>query len=111
MQEARALLGRLEYQRGNVEAALRVFDGIDLHAAVQRLQSSLADSLKAAPAPRKGRKNSDAPNSSSVSQHAASLVLEAIYLKAMSLQKLGRPTGTYLSSSPSPPIILRMSVW
>ncbi|XP_078169123.1 tetratricopeptide repeat (TPR)-containing protein [Carex rostrata] len=91
-EEARALLGRLEYQRGNVEAALRVFDGIDLHAAVQRLQSSLADSLKAAPAPRKGRKNSDPANASSVSQHAASLVLEAIYLKAMSLQKLGRPT-------------------
>ncbi|KAG0448421.1 hypothetical protein HPP92_027840 [Vanilla planifolia] len=50
-EEARALLGRLEYHRGNVEAALRVFDA---------------------------------------SQHAASLILEAIYLKAMSLQKLGR---------------------
>ncbi|KAG0470323.1 hypothetical protein HPP92_017023 [Vanilla planifolia] len=32
-EEARALLGRLEYHRGNVEAALRVFDGIDLQAA------------------------------------------------------------------------------
>jgi len=29
-EEARALLGRLEYQRGHVEAALRVFDGIDI---------------------------------------------------------------------------------
>jgi len=29
-QEARALLGRLEFQKGNVEVALRVFDGIDV---------------------------------------------------------------------------------
>ncbi|XP_017969718.1 PREDICTED: tetratricopeptide repeat protein 7A isoform X2 [Theobroma cacao] len=68
-EEARALLGRLEYQRGNVEGALRVFDGIDLQAAIQRLQPSTA-----------------------VSQHAASLVLEGVYLKAKSLQKLGRFT-------------------
>ncbi|XP_022740244.1 protein NPG1 isoform X1 [Durio zibethinus] len=69
LKEARALLGRLEYQRGNVEGALRVFDGIDLQAAIQRLQPSPA-----------------------VSQHAASLVLEGVYLKAKSLQKLGRFT-------------------
>ncbi|KAL9674312.1 hypothetical protein QQ045_030584 [Rhodiola kirilowii] len=29
-QEARALLGRIEYQKGNVEAALHVFEGIDV---------------------------------------------------------------------------------
>ncbi|CAI9113598.1 OLC1v1014231C4 [Oldenlandia corymbosa var. corymbosa] len=46
--EARALLGRLEYQRGNVEVALRVFDGIDLQAAIQRIQP-----------PKKGRTRSD----------------------------------------------------
>ncbi|KAK6137575.1 hypothetical protein DH2020_028679 [Rehmannia glutinosa] len=42
-EEARALLGKLEYQRGNVEGALRVFDGIDLQAAIQRMQHSLGD--------------------------------------------------------------------
>ncbi|KAL6501572.1 hypothetical protein OROGR_026705 [Orobanche gracilis] len=42
-EEARALLGKLEYQRGNVEGALRVFDGIDLQAAIQGMQHSLGD--------------------------------------------------------------------
>ncbi|XP_027348161.1 protein NPG1-like [Abrus precatorius] len=85
-EEARALLGKLEYQRGNVEGALRVFDGIDLQAAIQRLQSSLSEK----PPVKKGPTRSESP--SSVSQHAASLVLEAIYLKAKSLQKLRKFT-------------------
>ncbi|CAI8588311.1 unnamed protein product [Vicia faba] len=83
-EEARALLGKLEYQRGNVEGALRVFDGIDLQAAIQRLQPSLSEK----PPVKKGRPRTESP--SSVSQHAASLVLEAIYLKSKSQQKLGK---------------------
>jgi len=86
LQEARALLGKLEYQRGNLEGALRVFDGIDLQAAIQRLQSSSSEK----PQGKKGRTQNE---SASGSQHAASLVLEAIYLKAKSLQKLGKFTG------------------
>ncbi|XP_019424192.1 PREDICTED: tetratricopeptide repeat protein 7B-like [Lupinus angustifolius] len=85
-EEARALLGKLEYQRGNVEGALRVFDGIDLQAAIQRLQPSLSEKSPV----KKGPTRTDSP--SSVSQHAASLVLEAIYLKSKSLQKLGKFT-------------------
>lgn len=88
LQEARALLGKLEYQRGNVEGALRVFEGIDLQAAIQRLQPSLPGKL----ASRKSRSPTESLHA--VSQHAASLVLEAIYLKAKSLQKLGRSSGT-----------------
>ncbi|KAL5225174.1 hypothetical protein ABZP36_011813 [Zizania latifolia] len=84
-EEARALLGRLEYQRGNVEAALRVFDGIDLQAAIQRFQPSLSEKP---PSKRSNKLRSDSSNSGS--QHAASLVLEAIYLKSMSLHKLGK---------------------
>ncbi|KAM0951222.1 putative tetratricopeptide-like helical domain superfamily, protein NPG1 [Dioscorea sansibarensis] len=83
-EEARALLGRLEYQRGNVEAALRVFDGIDLQAAIQRLQPALSEK----PSSKRNRSRTESPHS--VSQHAASLVLEAIYLKSMSLRKLGK---------------------
>ncbi|XP_039146181.1 protein NPG1-like isoform X1 [Dioscorea cayenensis subsp. rotundata] len=83
-EEARALLGRLEYQRGNVEAALRVFDGIDLQAAIQRLQPGLSEK------PSSKRNRSRTESLHSVSQHAASLVLEAIYLKSMSLLKLGK---------------------
>ncbi|KAK6917995.1 hypothetical protein RJ641_016417 [Dillenia turbinata] len=84
-EEARALLGRLEYQRGNVEGALRVFDGIDLQAAIQRLQPPVAEKPS-----RRGRCRTESLHS--VSQHSANLVLEAIYLKAKSLQKLGRLT-------------------
>ncbi|KAG6418795.1 hypothetical protein SASPL_121000 [Salvia splendens] len=86
-EEARALLVKLEYQRGNVEGALRVFDGIDLHAAIQRMQQSLGDKPTTT-STKKGHTRSDL--GSVVSQNATNLVLEAIYLKAKSLQKLGK---------------------
>ena len=95
LQEAQALLGKLEYQRGNVEGALRVFDGIDLKAAIQRLQPSLLEK----PPVKKGPSRGESP--SSVTQHAASMVLEAIYLKAKSLQKLGKFDGIELLTSES----------
>ncbi|VVB03184.1 unnamed protein product [Arabis nemorensis] len=85
-EEARALLGKLEYQRGNLEGALRVFEGIDLQAAIQRLQVPVPPEKPAT------KKNRPREPQQSVSQHAASLVLEAIYLKAKSLQILGRIT-------------------
>lgn len=77
--------GRSEYEKGNVEGALSAFDGIDLHAAVQELQP-LAEKQPS----KKGRPSNESVDSSS--QQAASLVLEALYLKAKSLQKLGRVT-------------------
>lgn len=81
-EEARALLGKLEYQRGNVENALRVFEGIDLQAAIERFQPSDLD---------KQATKKDRPDSvHAVPQHAANVVLEAMYLKVKSLQKLGR---------------------
>ncbi|XP_002969261.2 protein NPG1 [Selaginella moellendorffii] len=83
-EEARALLGRLEYQRGNVEAALQVFDGIDITTIVPRMRHSLAERGRH----RRGRSRTE--SGQSISLHAASLLLEAIYLKAKSLQKLGR---------------------
>lgn len=71
-----------------MEAALRVFDGIDLQAAIQQFQPSLSDKTPS----KKVRTKSEVP--SSVSQNnPASLVLEAIYLKSLSLQKLGKSTG------------------
>lgn len=83
-EEARALLGRLEYQRGNIEAALQVFEGIELHAVIHRLRSAISEKSQS----KRGRSRND--SSHAVSLHAASLLLEAMYLKAMSLQKLGR---------------------
>ncbi|KAL0312904.1 UNVERIFIED_CONTAM: protein NPG1 [Sesamum radiatum] len=85
-EEARALLGKLEYQRGNVEGALRVFDGIDLQEAIQRIQPSLGDKQ----APKKGRSRTE--SITAMPQNASSVVLEAVYLKAKSLQKLGKLT-------------------
>ncbi|KAL7590125.1 protein NPG1 [Lactuca sativa] len=76
-EEARALLGRLEYQRGNVEAALGVFEGIDLEDAIQRLQSCSTEKIHK-------KSGLSGPHL------GANLVLEAIYLKTKSLQKLNR---------------------
>jgi hypothetical protein len=74
-----------------VDVALRVFDGIDLQAAIQQFQPSLSDKTPS----KKGRTKSELP--SSVPQNnPASLVLEAIYLKSFSLQKLGKSIGTIL---------------
>ncbi|GKU85714.1 hypothetical protein SLEP1_g341 [Rubroshorea leprosula] len=83
-EEARALLGRLEYQKGNVEAAIHVFEGIDLAAVTSKMKISLS---------RRYEQNchcsqSDGPPPMSL--HAISLLLEAVFLKAKSLQKLGR---------------------
>ncbi|KAL6635334.1 hypothetical protein ACP70R_028005 [Stipagrostis hirtigluma subsp. patula] len=87
-EESRALLGRLEFQKGNVEVALRVFDGIDLQAAIQQFQPSLSDKTPS----KKGRTKSEIPTSTPQNQNPAFLVLEAIYLKSLSLQKLGKCT-------------------
>eukprot|EP00249_Psilotum_nudum_P023407 c28861_g1_i1 orf=602-2725(+) len=84
-EEARALLGRLEYQKGNVEAALQVFDGIDISTIVPRMKASIASKTHH----RRGRSRTD--STQRISLHAASLLLEAVYLKSKSLQKLGRP--------------------
>ncbi|PKU72373.1 protein NPG1 [Dendrobium catenatum] len=83
-EEARALIGRLEYQRGNIEAALRVFYGIDLGAAIERLQHSLSEKLSS----RRARSRGESLHMNS--QTGTILVLEAIYLKAASLQKIGK---------------------
>ncbi|KAG9446890.1 hypothetical protein H6P81_013018 [Aristolochia fimbriata] len=83
-EEARALLGRLEYQRGNVEAALHVFDGIDIGAITPKMKHAMTRKVE-----RRKRRMSDA-TSASMSMHAVSLLFEAIFLKAKSLQDLGR---------------------
>ncbi|CAH1421975.1 unnamed protein product [Lactuca virosa] len=42
-EEARALLGRLEYQRGNFDAALQVFYGIDIRSLSPRMITAISD--------------------------------------------------------------------
>ncbi|KAL5990409.1 hypothetical protein ACLOJK_011309 [Asimina triloba] len=83
-EEARALLGRLEYQKGNIEAALHVFDGIDIAAVIPKIKLSLARRID------RHRRRSKSDGAPPMSMHAVSLLFEAIFLKAKSLQSLGR---------------------
>uniref|UniRef100_A0A7N1A0N6 Uncharacterized protein n=1 Tax=Kalanchoe fedtschenkoi TaxID=63787 RepID=A0A7N1A0N6_KALFE len=88
-EEARALLGRFEYQKGNVEAALHVFEGIDVTSVTSKMKLSLAgrgEQVSRHKPKRRSKKDSGSP----MSIHAVSLILEAIYLKSKSLQALGR---------------------
>ncbi|KAK3017540.1 hypothetical protein RJ639_007412 [Escallonia herrerae] len=83
-EEARALLGRLEYQKGNIEAALHVFEGIDIAAVIPKIRSSIA---RRSELPRRHSQSDAAPL---MSMHAVNLLFEAIFLKAKSLQARGR---------------------
>ncbi|KAF3457865.1 hypothetical protein FNV43_RR02525 [Rhamnella rubrinervis] len=83
-EEARALLGRLEYQKGNIEAALHVFEGIDITAVTPKIKLSISRKCE------QNRRHSQSDAVSPMSMHAVSLLLEAIFLKAKSLQGLGR---------------------
>ncbi|XP_004240483.1 protein NPGR2 isoform X1 [Solanum lycopersicum] len=83
-EEARALLGRYEYQKGNIEAALHVFEGIDIASVTTKMKVTLAN--RAQIQKRRSQKYDTPP----MSIHAVSLLLEAVFLKAKSLQALGR---------------------
>ncbi|KAJ1385638.1 Tetratricopeptide-like helical domain superfamily [Sesbania bispinosa] len=87
-EEARALLGRLEYQRGNFDAALQVFQGIEIRALTPRMIRAIAERTKQ----RKPRFKADNVLPNLMSMHSISLLLEAILLKAKSLEELGRHT-------------------
>ncbi|KAL2506555.1 no pollen germination related 2 [Abeliophyllum distichum] len=84
--EARALLGRLEYQKGNIEGALRVFEGIDIAAVIPKIKTTIARRCELP------RRHSQSDATPPMSIHAVSLLFEAIFLKAKSLQALGRFT-------------------
>lgn len=82
------MLGRIEYQRGNVEGALQLFDGIQLKGLVTRLRFFALERVRQQ---KKGKASkAGAPNNF---LHASSLLIEAIYLKAKSFQRLGRFSG------------------
>ncbi|VVB07915.1 unnamed protein product [Arabis nemorensis] len=83
-EEARALLGRLEYQRGNFDAALQVFKGIDIRVLTPRIVKAIAETTR----PRKPRSRVVIVSPTSMSMHSVSLLLEAILLKARSLEEL-----------------------
>lgn len=91
-EEARALLGRLEYQRGNFDAALQVFKGIDVKILTPRIIKSILHTTTTPPSskpPPRSRASPPPPPPTSMSMHSVSLLLEAILLKARSLDQLG----------------------
>ncbi|KAL5981622.1 hypothetical protein ACLOJK_015685 [Asimina triloba] len=96
-EEARAILGRVEYERGNFNGALQVIDGIDfVAAAIDRLQPSTSiDGPSSSSSSRRGRSRSttDPQSQHSVSQHSANLLLEGMLFKSMSLQQLRKHQG------------------
>ncbi|KAH9603471.1 hypothetical protein KSS87_012547 [Heliosperma pusillum] len=83
-EEARALLGRYEYQKGNIEAALQVFEGINIAIVASNIKTTLA---RIQGYPRRRSKKDPKPQKSI---RGVSLVFEALFLKAKSLQALGR---------------------
>ncbi|WOL11640.1 tetratricopeptide repeat protein 7A [Canna indica] len=85
-EEARALLGRLEYQRGNFDAALQVFQGIDVPGLRPKLIKAIAERTR----PRQVRRRGDGLQGGVMSMHSVSLLVEAMLLKSKSLEGLGR---------------------
>ncbi|OIW01673.1 hypothetical protein TanjilG_19781 [Lupinus angustifolius] len=83
-EEARALLGRYEYQKGNIVAALHVFEGIDIGSVTPKIKNSLSRSGE------RHKRHSQNHAESPMSRHAVGLLLEAVFLKAKSLQVLER---------------------
>ncbi|XP_071699335.1 protein NPGR2-like [Rutidosis leptorrhynchoides] len=82
-EEARAVLGKYEYQKGNIESALHVFEVIDMAAISPKIKFSLDEFKK----PQRHSHNYAAPP---YSVKTAGLLLEAAYFKSKSLQHFGR---------------------
>lgn len=83
-------MGRLEYQRGNFDAALQVFQGIDIRLLSPRMSKAIVERTR----PRKSRSSRGRSVLTGVmSLHSVSLLLEAMLLKANSLAELGRVKG------------------
>ncbi|KAG5055403.1 hypothetical protein JHK85_007913 [Glycine max] len=83
-EEARALLGKDEYQEGNIEAALRIYERINISAVTSKMKISLAKSRE------HHKKHSHYYATPPMSIYTVGLLLEAIFLKAKCLQVLGR---------------------
>lgn len=89
-QEARALLGRIEHQKGNLDAALQLFQGIDITGLTPRMITAISERAR----PRK-RSKGDTSLVGVMSWHSVSLLLEAILLKSKVLEELGKMSGTF----------------
>lgn len=82
------MLGKDEYQEGNIEAALHVYERINISAVTSKMKISLAKSRE------HHKKHSHYYATPPMSIYTVGLLLEAIFLKAKCLQVLGRFKGT-----------------
>ncbi|GAB4841051.1 Tetratricopeptide repeat protein 7B [Ancistrocladus abbreviatus] len=80
-EEGRALLGRIEYLKGNIEGALHVLEGIDINAVTPKIKLTLS---------RRCCRRSSRSNDTPMKMNEVALILEAFLLKAKSLQALGK---------------------
>jgi hypothetical protein len=87
-QEARALLAKVEYQRGHVEEALHMLNGINMPALIPDLKISITRLARTHP-------HSGYPP---MSLHAVNLIMETIYLKTIALRDVGKLKGTTSTS-------------
>ncbi|GAU36793.1 hypothetical protein TSUD_395010 [Trifolium subterraneum] len=83
-EEARALLGRYEYQKGNLVSALHVFEGIDIGVVTPKIKIALSRNKECR------KKHSHNHGEPEMSIHSVGLLLESLFLKAKSLQALER---------------------
>lgn len=87
------MLGRMEYEKGNLQGALELFEGINLGALLMRLRS-FASSDKGRGHHKKGKGAKSGTLNNFL--HSTGILLEAIYLKAKTFQRLGGPAGVLL---------------
>ncbi|GAB2228391.1 hypothetical protein Drorol1_Dr00010229 [Drosera rotundifolia] len=85
-EEARALLGRIEYQKGNFGAALQLFQGIDM----SKLTPGMIKAVSERSSPIKVRSKGNIVAAGLMSMPSVTLILEALLLKAKTLEELGR---------------------
>lgn len=78
----------MEFQKGNWQGAIQLFEGIHLGGLLARMRFFASEKGQVS----KKVKNSKASELSNF-LHASSLLIEAIYLKARSLQKIGALAG------------------
>ncbi|KAL5718718.1 hypothetical protein ACHQM5_011595 [Ranunculus cassubicifolius] len=81
------MVGSLEYYKGNIDTALHVLGGPDVAAVTPKIRFCISSTISR----HKRRFKRDAMPVMPIND--ASLLVEAIYLKAKSLQTLGRHKG------------------
>ena len=89
-------MGRLEYQRGNFDAALQVFQGIDIRSLTPRMTQAIVERTRPPRKPRSRSDKGDIVSANVMSLHSVSLLIEAILLKAKSLEELDHCKGIFI---------------